>query len=104
VEVKGPRDSVREEQRSVTLIVSFAHQLMNHNSFWMHQLHCCGISVEILRVKEPQEFCRQSEKVARRKLVKTGKQGNASVVVKPSSHTGSDVVVVISSDDDVFEK
>ena len=102
MEVKGPRDSVREEQRSVTLIVLFAQQLMNHNSFWMHQLHCCGISVEILRVKEPQEFSRQSEKVVRRKLVPKRKQGKN--VEGPSFHTGSDVVVVISSDDDVFEK
>jgi hypothetical protein len=69
----------------------------------MHKLTCCGIVVELLRVKEPQEVSQQPDKVARRKCQKKQSRGNASVAVKPSLRTSADIVI-ISSDDDVFEK
>ncbi len=70
--------------------------------YWMHQLQCCGVAVELLRVKEPQEVSQQSVKLARRKSEKRGRLC-ASVAVKPSCRNSSDIVV-ISSDDDIFEK
>jgi hypothetical protein len=72
----------------------------------MHQLQSCGITVELLRVKEPQEVTRQSGKVARRKhegQCKKSERSSASNNVKPSL-LATAPVIVISSDDDVFEK
>jgi hypothetical protein len=71
----------------------------------MHQLHSCGIAVELLRVKEPQEVTCHSGKVTRRKCEGQGtksKRGSASKIVKTSLTTSA--LIVISSDDDVFEK
>ncbi len=73
----------------------------------MHQLQSCGIAVELLRVKEPQEVTKQSEKVARKKSGKKAPKlgyGQASASKNPSSLIPNTAVIVISSDDDVFEK
>jgi hypothetical protein len=73
----------------------------------MHELQRCGISVQLLRVKEPQEVSRQSGKVARRKSegrsTKSKHLTTSDDLEKSSLHTSA-TVIVISSDDDVFEK
>ena len=73
----------------------------------MHQLQSCGIAVELLRVKEPQEVTNQSEKVARKKSGKKAPKlgyGHASARRNPSSLIPNTAVIVISSDDNVLEK
>jgi hypothetical protein len=69
----------------------------------LHQLQCCGIAVELLRVKEPQEVTHQSKKVSRKKSGKKEPKlgGQVSASRNPSAYAS---VIIISSDDDVFEK
>jgi hypothetical protein len=73
----------------------------------MHELQRCGIAVELLRVKEPQDVSRQSGKVARQKSegrsTKSQPGPTSDDVKKSSLHTSVAAVIVISSDDD-FEK
>jgi hypothetical protein len=87
----------------MTLACTFTKRLiiLLNIRYWMHQLQCCGIAVELLRVKEPQEVSQQSDKLPRKQSEK--RRPRASVAVNPSFRRSSDVVV-ISSDDDIFEK
>ena len=113
VEVKGPRDSVREEQRFVALQM---HQILHSQplssalhlrSYWMHELLRCGVVVELMRVREPQEVSQPAK--ARKSSTKQQQKSRsvrASAAVKRPSLRTNDApnVITISSDDDVFEK
>jgi hypothetical protein len=110
VEVKGPRDSVRDEQRFVPQLIvnTFFQTHEKWNRYWMHELSSCGIAVELLRVKEPQQVSQLSEPAARKKKRMQLRDVSqiASTVAAESSSSHSNVtcsIIHISSDDDVFE-
>ncbi len=76
----------------------------NANRYWIHELICCGIDVELLRVKEPQLASQLSKE--HKITVKRAQRSDARHSAKKPrilSDATCDVIT-ISSDDDVFEK
>ena len=108
VEVKGPRDCVRDEQRFVALqMLKLLPLISALHRYWMHELLRCGVVVELMRVREPQEVSQPAK--ARKSSLKQQQKARsvrASVAVKRPSLRTNDApnVITISSDDDVFEK
>ena len=76
--------------------------------YWMHELLRCGVAVELLWVKEPQEVSQpgKARKSSAKQKVKSGSVLASAATKQTSVHLkdACSSIIIISSDDDVFEK